>query len=149
VRDRVGLDLAPLDATSDDDLLLLKACVWVGQDDRLQQIDRAASALRADPPRLVRGNYVELLPELLSNRREGALTLVFQTASLFYLTGDERRALRRVLEDAGRDAPLGWVSTVPPLDREERVFAVEAGVLPAEPSRLMHADVHGAWLEWL
>ena len=149
VRDRIGLDLSPRDVTQDDDLLLLKAFVWVGQEERLEQIDRAAAALRADAPRLVRGDYIELLPRLLAHRREGALTVVFQTASAGYLTGDQRQTLRTALDDAGRESPLGWVSTVPPLDRELRAFAVEAGVLPGEPSRLMHADFHGAWLEWL
>ena len=148
VRGRVGIDISPLDVTSDDDLLLLKSFVWVGQEDRLERIDRAAAALRVDPPELVRGDYVELLPELLTGRSDGPLTLVFQTASTGYLKGEQRRYLYGALDEAARDQPLGWVSTVPPADPGVRAFAVEAAVLPGERRRLMHADFHGSWLAW-
>ncbi len=58
VRRKVGVDLTPLDVTSDESLRLLKAFVWAGHDERLERLDRAFAAVRADPPELVRGDYV-------------------------------------------------------------------------------------------
>ena len=54
---------------------------------------------------------VELLPAVLGERDEQALTVVFQTASTGYIGPERRAELRSLLEDAGREGPLGWVST--------------------------------------
>jgi hypothetical protein len=149
VRDRLGLDLEPVDVTNDDAVRLLKAFVWMGQDDRLAAIDRAVQAVRTDPPEIRRGDYVELLPEILGSRPPGALTVVFETASTGYLTADRRRLLHRALDEAAEVEPLGWVSTSPPNDPELHAFGIQAAILPGESRLLMNADFHGAWLEWL
>jgi hypothetical protein len=86
VRQRRGIDLAPLDVTRPGDALLLKAFVWPDQRERLDRLDRAVETLRAQPPVLERGDAVERLPELLAERLPGALTVVFQTAVRGYLT---------------------------------------------------------------
>src|SRR5207302_3530424 len=65
VRRRVGIDLNPLDVTRGEDALLLRSFVWADQAERLELLDRAIDAVRRDPPELVRGNYVERLPEVL------------------------------------------------------------------------------------
>ena len=65
---RVGVDLAPIDVTSDEAARLLKCFVWAGQDQRLERLDQAIAAVREEPPVLVQADYVEVLPELLSGR---------------------------------------------------------------------------------
>ena len=50
VRQRRGIDLAPLDVTRPGDALLLKSFVWADQHQRLDRLDRAVQTLRADPP---------------------------------------------------------------------------------------------------
>src|SRR5437667_178939 len=81
-RRRVGIDRNPLDLRDPADLLLLKSFVWAGQDDRLARLDAAAEALRDDPPELVRGDLVELLPAELARRDDGALMIVLNSAAL-------------------------------------------------------------------
>ena len=98
VRSRVGIDLAPVDVTTDEGLLLLKAFVWADQHERLQRLERAAAAIRADPPQLVAGDLVELLPEYLARRRDDGLTLVYHTAVLGYVDLTERERARAALE---------------------------------------------------
>ena len=48
VRDRVGLDLEPVDVTTDEGALLLRSFVWADRIERIERLDRAIDALRAD-----------------------------------------------------------------------------------------------------
>ena len=111
VRSRRGIDLSPVDVTTEHGARLLRAFIWPGRVERAQRLRKAIEILRREPPVLVRGDYVELLPALLAERDDSALTVVFQTASTGYLHADRRAELRELLEDAGREGPLGWIST--------------------------------------
>jgi hypothetical protein len=148
VRRKVGVDLAPLDVRSDESLRLLKAFVWAGQDERLRRLDEAFAAVREDPPELVEGNYVELLPELLAERDQQVLTIVFASATLAYLSDEDVARVRSALSESGRSGGLVFVNTGKGRTGElhwglrivyypegEREFAGEA-------------DYHGSWLSW-
>jgi hypothetical protein len=149
-----GIDLAPVDATTDAGYLLLRSFLWPGLEDRVRRLDDAIATLRDEPvpPELVRGDYVELLPALLAGRPHDAVTVVFQTASTGYLPRDAAARLRASLEAAGADGrPLGWVSTRRHDEREgttESAFELELRAWPG-PSRLAALlDFHGNWLDW-
>jgi hypothetical protein len=45
---RVGIDLAPVDVTTEEGALLLKSFVWADQAERLELLDRAIATLRED-----------------------------------------------------------------------------------------------------
>src|SRR4029077_9286738 len=111
VPQRVGSDLNPGEVTTEHGARLLHAFIWPGRVERAQRLRRAIAILRREPPTLVRGDYVELLPTVLAERDEEALTVVFQTASTGYIGREKRAELRALLEEAGGDGPLGWIST--------------------------------------
>jgi hypothetical protein len=147
VRRRVGIDRAPIDVRSEAGARLLRSFVWAGQDERLRRLDQAVEAVRADPPELVRGDYVEQLPAVLAELPGDGLTVIFQTASFGYI-GDEGRArVRSVLEEAGQDRELAFISTGKPRDGEDwglRIVYWPGG----EREFAGHADYHGDWLRW-
>jgi hypothetical protein len=147
VRARIGIDRAPIDVRSEAGARLLRSFVWAGQDERLRRLDQAIEAVRADPPELVRGDYVEELPAVLAGLPDHGLTVVFQTASFGYI-GDEGRArVRDVLEEAGRSRRLAFISTGKPRDGEDwglRIVYWPGG----EREFAGHADFHGTWLHW-
>ncbi len=95
VRGRVGIDRSPIDVTSEEGARLLRCFVWAGQDERRERLDRAIEALRGDPPELVQGDFVELLPETLAAQPRDGLTVVFQTATWGYLDDDRASATAR------------------------------------------------------
>ncbi|HEY7149222.1 MAG TPA: DUF2332 domain-containing protein [Gaiellaceae bacterium] len=146
VAGRIGIDLSPIDVTTEDGARLLRSFVWAGQEDRMRRLDKAIEAVRAEPPELVRGDYVEELPGVLAARPSG-LTIVFQTASFGYI-GDEGRArVRSVLEEAGETRRLAFISTGKPRDGEDwglRIVYWPGG----EREFAGHADFHGSWLSW-
>jgi hypothetical protein len=152
VRGRRGIDLNPVDVTSEHGARLLRAFIWPGRVERAQRLRQAIEILRREPPVLVRGDYVELLPALLAERDEGALTVVFQTASTGYLHPDQRAELRGLLEAAGREGPLGWISTRAVEEREEErddSYELEVALWPGGERRfLLRCDFHGNWIRW-
>jgi len=144
---RMGIDLAPIDVTTEHGARLLRSFVWAGQDERMRRLDRAIEALREDPPELVQGDYVEALPEVLAAQSTDALTIVFQTASFGYI-GDEGRArVRSVLEEIGETRSLAFISTGKPREGED--WGLRIVYWPGGDREFAgHADFHGSWLSW-
>jgi hypothetical protein len=152
VRRRLGIDLKPVDVTAEHGARLLHAFLWPGRVERAQRLRQAIAILRREPPTLVRGDYVELLPEVLAERDEEALTVVFQTASTGYIGAERRAELREILDRAGSEGPLGWVSTRAVEEREEERddgYELEIALWPEGERRfLLRCDFHGNWLRW-
>jgi len=152
VRRRLGIDLKPVDVTTQHGARLLHAFIWPGRVERTQRLKTAIGILRREPPTLVRGDYVELLPSVLDERDDDALTVVFQTASTGYIGRERRADLRALLEAAGRDGPLGWISTraVEELEEDRHdSYELEVGLWPGGGRRLLlRCDFHGSWLRW-
>jgi len=153
VRRRVGVDLDPVDVTTEEGALRLRSFVWPGQTGRMERLDQAIEAVRREPPELVRGDLVELLPRLLAERQPDALTVVFQTAVVGYLPeagwAQAQAALAEAGRDAGRGGPLALVWTDRPAPDVHTHWGLWLRLWPGgEPELLALADFHGAWLEW-
>jgi hypothetical protein len=149
VRSRVGIDASPVDVTSDDGARLLKSFVWPDQTWRLELLERAIEALRADPPELIRGDVAEALPRLLARRRSGALTLVYQTAVLGYVSPEGTKRVYAALDEAASRGPLAYVGTHQPAADVHTHYGLRLRVWPAERELVAEADFHGAWLDWV
>lgn len=149
---RVGVDRRPVDVTSDHGARLLQAFVWADQEHRLDRVRRAIAVVRASPPLLVEGDFVELLPGLLADRDAEALTVVFDSTSTVYLPHEAVAELRATMEEAGAHGPLGWVSCelAPAADEPYNAFSLEAQVWPGGERRLLaRLDGHANWLDWV
>ena len=150
VRDRVGIDLEPVDVTTGEGALLLRSFVWADRTERLERLDRAIAALRDDPPEIVRGDFVEVLPGLLERRRQGGLTVVVQIAAAGYLAGEDWDRLHAALEAGGRDGPLAYVFAGYPEPMSHQHWGLWLTTWPGgERQMLARADFHGTWLDWL
>ncbi len=149
IRSRRGIDINPVDVRSEDGLRLLRA---FRKDDRYASLlDAATKVLREDPPELIRGNYLQLLPELLRQRDPGALTVVYQTHPTVYLSYDEKQELRMIIDSAGRAGPLGWISTPTNEEHGERRgdYPLEVAVWPDGKRRIVaRTNVRATWLAW-
>ena len=150
VRSRLGIDLDPVDVTSEEGLRLLKT--YVRDDGYWERLARGAEVLRHDPPELRRGDYLELLPDVLSQRSDDALTVVFQTISTVYLFDEDRTRLRTIVDGAGAEGPLAWISTPTPEEHGQRRgdYPLELALWPGGERRIVaRMNVRGEWLEWI
>jgi hypothetical protein len=142
---RRGVDLNPIDVTTDHGARILQAFVWADQTKRLERLRRAIEVVRSDPPSLMQGDYVEALPSLLRGRREGTQLVVFQTASTMYLGRGALERVHAALHEAAREEPLVFVST----GSGDNGFSLDVARYPdGRVSRLGTIDFHGEWLEW-
>ena len=149
-RERVGIDLDPVDVTVDEGARLLESFVWADRGDRIERLRQAIAVLRESPPRILRGDFVELLPGLLEERRRDGLTVVFQVAAGGYLDRERWGRLMGTLEHAGAHRPLAYVFTGKPEDGSDRYWGLWLTTWPGgEREQLAHADLHGDWIEWL
>ena len=64
---RTGVDLNPVDVTDPDAALWLRAPVWPGHERRADQLQVAVSLAVGDPPALVAGNGLIVLPTILGS----------------------------------------------------------------------------------
>ena len=152
VAERVGIDKSPIDVTTEEGALLLQCFVWADQTERLERLRRAIEVVRREPPRLVRGDYVDLLPDVLAARERDALTVVYHSASTGYLRQEERARLAQRIAEAGVEGSLAWISYE--FVEEEEVayenFALDVRVFPGgEVRRLARVDGHANRIRWL
>jgi hypothetical protein len=147
---RVGLDLQPVQL-DEHGARLLEAFVWPDQPERIDRLRRAIAVARTCDIDLRRGDYVDLLPRVLEERRDEALTVVFHSVSSTYLTDERYAQLTAALSRAAADGPLAWISLEGPRhDPEYGGVALDLTLWPeGKTRRLAKADFHAAWLEWL
>ncbi len=146
---RAGLDLNPLDVTSDDDVRWLSCLVWPGEGDRGQRLAAAVATARRDPPVVHRGDLRTDLPALAAQAPAGATLVVYHSAVLAYLTPADRRRFAATV----RGLPAVWLSSegpgvvpelpIPPYQGTPFVLARDGHT----PMAL--TDPHGTWLQWL
>jgi hypothetical protein len=140
VGSRVGVDLAPPDLRGEEGVRLLKAFVWVGQQQRLADLDAAIEVWRRDPPAIVVGDLVDELPRLLERLSGDAPLLVWETAVFGYLPEERRERARELIAEAD----CVFVHTGQPRDESNDYYG-----LFVDDDEVAHAEFHGAWIEWL
>jgi hypothetical protein len=152
---RAGLDLNPLDVTSDDDVRWLSCLVWPGEGDRAGRLAAAIATARRDPPAVHRGDLLADLPALAAQAPADATLVVFHSAVLAYVPAADRPRFASTVAGIGaawlsNEGP-GVVADVPLTDAQFREARENAAFVLARDGRtpLALADGHGAWLHWL
>ena len=160
---RVGIDRDPVDLRNDDDVRWQLACVWPDTG-RLPRSRLAFEQARGADLRIVRGDAVDALADVVSSLPEECVPVVLTTWALAYLSPERRLAFEAALTGLGRDRPVAWISgegpgVVPSFAGVEVpadapgvtasilglvVFAGSAG----EPTLLGFVHNHGSWLDW-
>lgn len=150
---RIGIDLNPLDATDDGDRAWLRSLVWPGPPaaDRLARLDAAAEIARKDPPRMLRGDLVDRLPEALGLVPAGSTAVVCHTAVLPYVPSERRAAFVGLIRDLG----VQWVSqegpgALPDVDAQlaDPDDARGRFVLALDGRPLAWTAPHGGRIDW-
>jgi hypothetical protein len=101
-----GIDLNPLDATSEEDRLWLAALVWP-EDRGKADLLRRALALAAERPIAVHaGDATELCPRWAGALPDHEPRIVFHCATRMHVPLAQRPAFDRAIDSAGVDGPL-------------------------------------------
>jgi hypothetical protein len=145
---RAGLDLNPLDVTSDDDVRWLSCLVWPGEGGRERRLAAAIAAARRDPPALYRGDLLTDLPALAAQAPAGATLVIYHCSVLYQVAPDARQQFASTV----RGLTAVWLSSeAPGILAGTAVHAIDDQmcVLARNGDVIALADSHGAWLKWL
>ena len=92
----------------------LENLVWPEQDDRRARLRAAIEVTRADPPRLVTGDLLDRLPDLVDEAAGHGPVVVFHTAVIAYLEPPDRARFHRLMTDLVSAGRCHWVSNEGP-----------------------------------
>lgn len=148
---RAGLDLNPLDVTSQDDMYWLSCLVWPGEGDRAERLEAAIASARRDPPRVYQGDLRTDLAALAARAPADATLVVYHSAVLAYVPPADRARFAQAVGSLravwlSNEAP-GVIPgvTPPPAGYGPGPFVLaQNGRLP-----LALTDGHGEWVHWL
>jgi hypothetical protein len=146
---RAGLDLNPLDVTSDDDVHWLECLIWPGETGRRERLRAAVETARRDPAPVYRGDLLTDLPELIGQAPLHATVVVYHSAVLGYVRRVDRAAFAQTVRGLG----VAWLSNegpdvlpgigLPVSDPHGFILARDGA------EAIAVTESHGAWVEWL
>ena len=145
-----GIDVEPIHVEDADQADWLRALVWPDQTERMNRLEAAIDIARRQPPQLVAGDGIDLLPEVAATAPEDALLVVHQTFAFNQVSPYDRARFDRALMDLSetRDIYLvaaEWAGLDDPFElRAGKAFRTE---VPRKTLARVHH--HGAWLEWV
>ena len=159
---RIGIDRDPVDVTDPEAVRWLRACVAPDAPERMARLEAELALAATAPPRLLRGDLLERLPEAIAQVPAGALPVVITTWALARLPLDGRlRFLQRLdAEAAGRTVAwaaaegVGVAPAIPTLGDRRASGHSTIGVAVLTRSRLRADAVGRCWsrgrlLSWL
>lgn len=153
---RAGIDLHPIDVTDAGQVEWLATLVWPEHEERRALLARAVEVARAEPPRLVAGDLLERLPDLVEEAAAHGPVVVFHSAVIAYLTPADRDLFQDLMTDLVGRGRCHWVSNEGPRVLPEVTATgpampddVRGFVLGIDGRAVAWAHGHGTWLRWL
>jgi hypothetical protein len=144
---RAGLDLSPLDVTSDDDMRWLSCLVWPGEGDRAERLRAAIATARRSPPVVRRGDLLTDLPALAAQAPARATVVICHSSVLYQVAPHGREQFAATVRGLGgswlsSEAPGVVPGTAMPSTDDQMC------VLARDGRAVARADSHGTWLHW-
>jgi hypothetical protein len=150
---RMGIDLNPIHAEDPQAALWLRALVWPEHPERAALLLQVLTLAQRDPPPLLAGDALAVLPQAMAHAPEGAALGVFHTATLAHFPPEARERFRSLIPELARQRDLFWLSSEgsgDPGRRGQYVTILTAFQNGRQVERqLAYSHPHGAWLEWL
>ena len=149
INSRIGVDIHPIDLHDDAKVQWARALIWPEHRDRRELFDLAVDSARDDPPTVLNGDMIDVLPELLDEADPDATVFVLHSYTLNQCAEETREEVDRILRGksfhlnlhrislewfAGQEKPHLELSTYDS-GREERIL-------------LRYCESHGRWINW-
>lgn len=145
IADRVGIDLNPIDLHDLDEQLWLRALVWPDHRRRAECLEAAIASASRSAPRVVRGDVLTVLPDVLALVPHRSTLCVYHSSVLYQLTPDDKDRFVSLMANASIERPVWQVSA----ESEEglRLISYCDGEM-VDDRFLGDFDTHGRWLCW-
>jgi hypothetical protein len=149
-----GVDIAPVDATTQAGADRLLAYCWADHTQRIERLAHALALLRAHPPMLEQGDAPDWIEARLAEPQIGGITRVLMHSIVFtYINPEGQARITAAMEAAGAratiDRPLAWVHVEADRDVHQHVLTIRSWPGHAESTVVGRAHAHGFWVERL
>ena len=150
VVNRAGCDQAPIDISSSEAVLRLRAYIWPDQLDRLLRLDQALEIAQSSPVLVEYADAADWVEGRLNSLQKDVTNVLYHSIVWQYIAVDAKMRVERAIFEAGGratvDAPFAWL-------RLEPVSSEAAGLWltlwPADTTRMLaEVDYHGRWIRW-
>lgn len=146
---RLGLDLHPIDAADAEQRLWLKALVWPEHVERFAELSAALDVVAVDPPEILAGDAIDLLPVLDRELPTDAALVVFHAMVRVHVPAERRERFDAAIAGLGRRRRLLHASLeIPPrdspYDRGGHLLRLRDSAAPGRDLAL--AEGHGRWV---
>lgn len=147
-----GVDIAPVDATTEAGADRLLAYCWADHTQRIERLAHALTLLRAHPPRLEAGNAPDWIEARLNEpQAEGVTRVLMHSIVWQYIAPEGQERITDAMSAAGARAtpkrPLGWVRVEADRTVHHHDIRVQSWPGHAETTLIGHAHAHGFWVE--
>lgn len=122
-----GVDLNPVDILDPDDRQWLRALVWPENHDQRQLLSAALDLVAGDPPPILRGDAIDVLPRLAASLPEGEPRVVYHSATRMHVPAERRGAFDAAIAALGDRGPLWWLSVEDAPDPDPRADTSRGG----------------------
>ncbi len=159
---RIGIDLAPVDATDPGAARWLLACVWPDDLLRFERLRSALALAARTPPPVRLADAVDGLAAVFGEVPDVCHPVVVNSWVLTYLEPEHRRRFVELLDELGRRRDLTWVfqeqrdmarglpfaESLPHREAITELTLVDYRVGARTVHRLAEVHPHGRWIEW-
>ena len=106
----LGIDLHPVDATDPGERAWLQALVWPENHRQRALLTTALELAAADPPPILAGDVIDVLPGFAGTLPVGQPRVVFHSATRMHVPASRLAAFDAAIERAGHSGPLWRLS---------------------------------------
>jgi hypothetical protein len=150
-----GVDLNPIDVLDPDARRWLQALVWPENHDQRTLLKAALDLVATDPPRMIRGNAIDVLPGVADSLPDGEPRVVFHSATRLHVPDEQRAAFDAAIASLGESGPLWWLSVEdapdpdprPESSRERQGSALRLRAPEGHERTLAVVEGHLRWVE--
>jgi hypothetical protein len=147
VAGRVGVDLNPLDVRVEDDALWLRALIWPEHEKRAELLRSAIALVRQRPLKMLSGDGVELLPDVMRTVPAGAVLCIVRVFTP--ISQQSRGVLTAVIADYAAQRDVMMITARPHGGDDSELCLTSFVGGRRHEHRLAHMQNHGDWIEWL
>lgn len=147
---RIGLDLNPIDISIADEMLWLRGLIWPEHYERVTRLQQAVQIARQEPPLLVSGDALALLPDVMAQVPTNTALCVFHSFTVNQFSPEQREQLSALLQDLSAQHPIFRVSLEELRgERYPRLDLIRYAEGKKTEQTLAYCAAHGWWLEWV
>jgi hypothetical protein len=149
-----GVDIAPVDATTQAGADRLLAYCWADHTQRFERLAHALGLLAAHPPTLEQGDAPDWVEARLGEpQAEGITRVLMHSVVWTYIAAEGQARITAAMEAAGAQATperaLAWVRVEADRNVHQHVLTVRSWPGHEESIVIARAHAHGFWIERL